>query len=315
MPVDAETFYYLTQELYTVTGVMKVNGTLTEAQTYDGYGAVRLWHYSDGDFNRDAAVNATDQARFTAALGPSPANGKPATDPLADLDLDGDVDLADSATFTTIKNSGGAMTQLFTSAAGNPFHFTGRRLYMLETLPESDTTPTANQQLQHNRARHYAPLEGRWLQRDPLRYVAGLVLYEYVSSSPPKLTDPAGLVPPEDWSWPREGQSDSEDKHSTGSLEQQVGTISVEVQSCCGGGSTVLVAAVYLDRTGTLRLQYEAAALQYLDRTDEASRIARRQLAKQFNELQTRLGQEITKAWGSSGRQNNAGKTRTYPKT
>ncbi|MCC7292916.1 MAG: hypothetical protein IT449_12715 [Phycisphaerales bacterium] len=192
-PVDAETFYYLLQELYTVTGVMKVNGTLTEAETFDGYGAVRLWHYSDGDFNRDAAVNATDQTRFTAALAPT--SGIPAADPLADLDLDGDVDLADSATFTTIKNSGGAMTQLFISAAGNPFHFTGRRLYMLETLPESDTTPVPNQQLQHNRARHYAPLEGRWLQRDPAGYLDGLNLYEFMGNHPPFGVDPLGL----DW--------------------------------------------------------------------------------------------------------------------
>ncbi|MBI1746624.1 MAG: hypothetical protein HYR55_08555 [Acidobacteria bacterium] len=43
------------------------------------------------------------------------------------------------------------------------------------------------------RARQYHPRLGRFMQRDPLGYVAGANLYEYVRSSPTHFTDPYGL--------------------------------------------------------------------------------------------------------------------------
>jgi hypothetical protein len=43
------------------------------------------------------------------------------------------------------------------------------------------------------RHRHYAPDLGRWLSRDPLGYVDGMSLYEYVGSYPMNITDPSGL--------------------------------------------------------------------------------------------------------------------------
>ncbi|MCG3132457.1 MAG: hypothetical protein FLDDKLPJ_03307 [Phycisphaerae bacterium] len=185
---EADTFYYLLQELFTVTGLVEKNGALAEAAVYDGYGKVRLWDYSPGDFDRDGDVDATDQTTFTTAMGLG-APGTPTPDPSTDLDMDGDTDLTDAGLFNTIKNSGGAVAERFVSSLGNPFHFTGRRLYMLETLPEADATPVANQQLQHNRARHYSPLEGRWLQRDPMEYVDGAHLYEYARSRSINRTD------------------------------------------------------------------------------------------------------------------------------
>ncbi|MCG3132455.1 MAG: hypothetical protein FLDDKLPJ_03305 [Phycisphaerae bacterium] len=194
---EADTFYYLLQELFTVTGLVEKNGALAEADVYDGYGKVRLWDYSPGDFDRDGDVDATDQTTFTTAMGLG-APGTPTPDPSTDLDMDGDTDLTDAGLFNTIKNAGGAVAERFASSLGNPFFFTGRRLYMLETLPEADATPVANQQLQHNRARHYSPLEGRWLQRDPLQYVDGAHLYEYARSKPVGTTDPSGkaALPP-----------------------------------------------------------------------------------------------------------------------
>ncbi|MCG3132461.1 MAG: hypothetical protein FLDDKLPJ_03311 [Phycisphaerae bacterium] len=184
---EADTFYYLLQELFTVTGLVEKNGALAEADVYDGYGKVRLWDYSPGDFDRDGDVDATDQTTFTTAMGLG-APGTPTPDPSTDLDYDGDTDLTDAGLFNTIKNAGGAVAERFVSSLGNPFHFTGRRLYMLETLPEADATPVANQQLQHNRARHYSPLEGRWLQRDIVDSSQSSV-YQYVESNPSKWID------------------------------------------------------------------------------------------------------------------------------
>lgn len=190
---SADTFYYLLQELDTVTGLIEKNGALAEADVYDGYGKVNIWDYSAGDFDRDGDVDATDQTTFNAALLAGGAN-KSTSDPMSDLDNDGDTDLTDAAAFTVIKNAGGAVAQRYVSSLGNPFFFTGRRLYMLETLPEGASVIQANQQLQHNRARHYAPLEGRWLQRDPSEYLLGASLYEYAISSPAKFLDSTGFV-------------------------------------------------------------------------------------------------------------------------
>src|SRR5690606_11490339 len=42
-------------------------------------------------------------------------------------------------------------------------------------------------------ARWYDPSTGRWLQRDPLRYVDGMNRYQYVVSNPLRFNDPRGL--------------------------------------------------------------------------------------------------------------------------
>ena len=48
--------------------------------------------------------------------------------------------------------------------------------------------------LYHVRNRDYHPTLGRWLQRDPLGYVDGMSLYEYVGSAPISDTDALGLA-------------------------------------------------------------------------------------------------------------------------
>ena len=65
------------------------------------------------------------------------------------------------------------------SAIGNPWQFTGRQL-------DEETG------LYFYRARYYDSAKGRFLERDPLAYVNGGNLYEYVQSSPTKFADPDG---------------------------------------------------------------------------------------------------------------------------
>ncbi|MCC5831338.1 MAG: RHS repeat-associated core domain-containing protein, partial [Phycisphaeraceae bacterium] len=50
----------------------------------------------------------------------------------------------------------------------------------------------------HVRHREYHPMLGRWMQRDPLGYVDGGNLYEYVRSGPVRYVDPRGLASDED---------------------------------------------------------------------------------------------------------------------
>ena len=66
------------------------------------------------------------------------------------------------------------------SAFGNTFMWTGQRHDVAIGL-------------YHFPFRTYSPRLGRWLQRDPLGYVDGVNMYEYVSSEPMRLVDALGL--------------------------------------------------------------------------------------------------------------------------
>ncbi len=68
------------------------------------------------------------------------------------------------------------------SSYGNPFAWTGQRY-----------DPAVR--LYHVWARSYSPALGRWLQRDPLGYVDGVGLYEYVGAQATEMVDPLGLAP------------------------------------------------------------------------------------------------------------------------
>ncbi len=46
----------------------------------------------------------------------------------------------------------------------------------------------------YNRARYFSPTLGRFISRDPLMYINGMSLYEYVRSQPVVLLDPFGLA-------------------------------------------------------------------------------------------------------------------------
>jgi len=69
-----------------------------------------------------------------------------------------------------------------TSSISNPYFFTGRRF-------------DAETGLYYYRARYYSPDTGRFLQTDPIGYLAGLNLYTYVGNNPLNWVDPLGL----DW--------------------------------------------------------------------------------------------------------------------
>lgn len=77
----------------------------------------------------------------------------------------------------------GAFEYANASAFGNPWMWTGQRY-------------DAGVKLYHFLFRSYSPVLGRWLQRDPLGYVDGVNLYEYLNGDPIKGSDPYGLLDP-----------------------------------------------------------------------------------------------------------------------
>lgn len=75
----------------------------------------------------------------------------------------------------------------------NPYLFTGRRLDILDG---------SSLKLQYSRARYYDTKTGRFLQRDPLEYVDGMNLYEYVLSNPIVNCDAYGESVDSSWGEP-----------------------------------------------------------------------------------------------------------------
>jgi len=67
---------------------------------------------------------------------------------------------------------------------GNPYYFTGRRL---------DTLDAGSLKIMYYRHRYYDTYTGRFATHDPLGYVDGVNLYEYVSGNPITYTDPWGF--------------------------------------------------------------------------------------------------------------------------
>ncbi len=185
-----DVFYYMLEELDTVTGLITRNGTLAEAYTYDAYGNVKPWGYRLLDVNRDGDVDDDDEDVWWLTYMTSPP-----TVPMVDANVDGIIDEVDwSWWYFNWTGEDEPPITLGTSAIGNPYFFTGRRLHFFETLHDGSPEGTdVNERVQYNRARHYASKHGRWLQRDPLEYVDGMNLYEYVRSSPTTGVDPSGL--------------------------------------------------------------------------------------------------------------------------
>jgi hypothetical protein len=66
---DRADHYYLLAELYTVVGLAGPNGELEEAYVYDTYGAVRVYHWPRGDFDRNGDMDTDDQTIFGASSG------------------------------------------------------------------------------------------------------------------------------------------------------------------------------------------------------------------------------------------------------
>ena len=100
------------------------------------------------------------------------------------VDTDGNVAeryVYDAYGKATIYNPGWTATVDWADSKQNEILYCGYRYD-----PESN--------LYHVRMRMYHPTLGRWLQRDPLGYVDGMDLYEYVGSDPIGLLDMMGMV-------------------------------------------------------------------------------------------------------------------------
>jgi len=128
---------------------------------------------SAGDTDSDGDCDQTDINNIDAAIS---------YDVRYDLDLDGDVDATDSSrASTTFQGTTLGWGVLSSSSVSNRKGYAGY---------EYDEAVSKY----HVRNRVFDPALGRWIRRDPLGYVDGMSLYEYVGSIPMIVSDQMGLA-------------------------------------------------------------------------------------------------------------------------
>lgn len=175
--------YYLSNDLYTVAAIGSASGSIIESYNYGAYGlsgpasapCIR------GDMDGDNVVDAADLPQFITVLleGTTDPHELCAADLNGDFQRDG-LDIQPMVTCILGGPCPGA-------SSGSPL----RSAFTLHGRPV-DVLDNGNLLLQYNRARYYDIRNGRWLQRDPLRYVDGRNLYESFGTNPLRRTDPNG---------------------------------------------------------------------------------------------------------------------------
>ncbi|MBX3410944.1 MAG: hypothetical protein KF859_13800 [Phycisphaeraceae bacterium] len=171
--------YYLQNWRHDVVALIEPDGTPFEYIRYSAYGVPTV--YAAGDVNRDGVCDGFDPQDWDDYN--DYGVGALAVD--IDVNRDGVVDSADRALV-----QGHADWALWTShGRGSVSRLHNRRGYAgYEYDP-------ATQQW-HVRHRVLVSEMGRWNRRDPLGYVDGMSVYEYVGSMPVVAVDPSGLMPP-----------------------------------------------------------------------------------------------------------------------
>ncbi len=172
-----ERVYYCQNWRADVSAILTATGKMVEWVKYSAYGVP--FALPAGDTDSDGDWDATDAA---AILNSS------SYDVRQDAELDGDVDSSDAVHAHSITGAYQTLGRgVLSSAAVN-----NRRGYAgYEFDP---TFEGAERWLYHVRHRVYDAEVGRWTRRDPLGYVDGMSLYEYVGSRPLISLDPRGLA-------------------------------------------------------------------------------------------------------------------------
>jgi RHS repeat-associated protein len=167
--------YYCQNWRADVSAILTDAGSMVEWVKYSSYGVP--FALPAGDTDSDGDWDATDSGNITGTY-----------DVRKDANLDGTISAADVTHANSI--TGGYQTLgrgiLSSSGVANRKGYAGYEY--------DPTLEGAGRHLYHVRHRVYDADTGRWTRRDPLGYVDGMSLYEYVRSQPTQRIDSDGLV-------------------------------------------------------------------------------------------------------------------------
>ena len=166
--------FHATDAQCSSVAVLLDNGALLERVAYSAYGVAR--HQWPADASGDGAVNSVDLTIVLNAFGGITSASYKSE---ADFNRDGTVNSAD---LSQVLGFAAALPEGTLSSAGvsNRVGYCGYQF-----------APETGMYLARNRWN--SPPLGRWIERDPLGYVDGMGLYEYVRSRPIAAADPWGL--------------------------------------------------------------------------------------------------------------------------
>lgn len=165
-----------------VVMLLASDGGRREGYRYSAYGVP--FGIPRADINGDGEVDLGDFNQYAVANGNGV--GDPGYNIRADINLDGEVDLDENGIISTDFGATlgrGALSQVTTSGSGGVRNRIGYAGYQYDDAAAK----------YHVRNRIYDAVGGRWLRRDPLGYVDGPSLYEYVGSRAMVATDSSGL--------------------------------------------------------------------------------------------------------------------------
>ena len=163
-----------------VVAVLDSGGAILRECRYTAYG--KRVEIDAGDFDRDGSVDFFDVDAFEACFDDDDCPpGR-----TADVNRDGFVDFMDYDAFfaaydADLETAHGGVRTLYAGYERDPG---------LET-PHADGT---RNDIYHVRHRVYSTDLGRWTRRDPLGYVDGMSVYEYVGCTVLTTTDKSGLL-------------------------------------------------------------------------------------------------------------------------
>jgi len=164
-------------------------GVIQERTKYSAYGVPTC--LASADYDGNGVVNSTDDTKFQADLS--------ATDPLSDFNFDGATDFFDyldfAAAYSTQLGESNGRGVLSRSAVGNRFGYAG---YQWDPAIAGAAVIGGKWHVRH---RVLDAERGTWLTRDPMEFVDGESVYEYVRGGPSNSVDSMGLAtdrcPPE----------------------------------------------------------------------------------------------------------------------
>ncbi len=174
-----------------VVAITKSDGQPTEFIRYTSYGTAQA--FAAADVNRDGTVNSTDVTDWDNLFSEASSG---AAIPV-DFDFDGSsFNPDDNDAFTAAYNEASGWSNGGLGAGGGKLSRIGNR----KGYAGYEYDPAIVSY--YVRHRVYVPEIGRWTKRDPLGYVDGMSVYEYVISNPINMIDGSGLfsaipMPPE----------------------------------------------------------------------------------------------------------------------
>ena len=166
--------YYCQNWRADVSAIITSGGLIVEWAKYSSYGIP--FGLPGGDTDSDGDCDATDITQIQTWID------APAYDVRGDINLDGSVNATDkSLAINNYQGTTSGWNVLSAAVVANRIGYAGYQ-------------QDINLDLDHVRNRVLEPHLGRWTRRDPLGYVDGMGLYEYLSSHPLPANDPNGLA-------------------------------------------------------------------------------------------------------------------------